>query len=188
MAFRRRSIRRFKPDLRWDRSVGTLGVVTNGGINGVTLFDPSVFSPNLDERTSLIRCMMNISFVLDATGQIGSAGAASSFGATLFCGISVTDKNSPVNDPKFTANTDQQADWLSLWVVRFETTPTSLVGSSIITEQKSVDVRVKRKIAGNDVIVFSMSVVAPNNVNITTGAAVGATYQVSNLWMRAGRR
>jgi len=98
MAFRRRSIRRFKPDLRWDRSVGTLGVVTNGGINGVTLFDPSVFSPNLDERTSLIRCMMNISFVLDATGQIGSAGAASSFGATLLSGIPVTDNNTTVDN------------------------------------------------------------------------------------------
>jgi len=184
MAFRRMPRRprgRRRTKVLWDRAFTGVPMLAFGTPTSQVIGDPTILPGSalgFDQNRTLrrIRLNVNIAFINDIPGTPVTG--------HFVCGVYVAQADSIVRNPAFSATDDLETDWLDLWMMPFKSDTTLIAANTVVYcydhAHNSRDIRVNRKLANDEVVVFTC---IPNSL---TGAIAFDSGQIdlqqSLLW------
>jgi len=180
MARRAPRLRRPRQKVLWDRAFTPIAMLAFGTPTSQVIGDPTILPGSaigFDQNRTLRRIRLNCyaAFSNDLPAGLQTVGA-------FVCGVYAAQADSTVRDPVFGATDDVETDWLDFWYMPFRTDSTlgptdNVVFSTVHAER---DIRVRRKLTNDEVIVFTMNTF-PATGAIALDAGIIMLHQ-SLLW------
>jgi len=183
MAFRRmrRPRGRKRTRVLWDRAFTGVPLLAFGTPTSQVIGDPTILPGSalgFDQNRTLrrIRLNVNIAFTNDIPGTPVTG--------EWICGVYVAQADSVVRSPGMSATDDLETDWLDLWLQPFKSDTTLSATNTVVYCYDHVannrDIRVNRKLANDEVVVFSA---IPNAITGAIALDAGQIdLQQSLLW------